>query len=125
MPGTALQIEEITATLQQIQNLWQQGRLDDVVGHYTADAILTGEGVPVVVRGSEGLRHGLAGLLASDPDANFDLRIGRALAENVAETWITVSAPSSGLALRALLVWVRNDNTWQINSESFSAGGPF
>ncbi|MCT8965230.1 nuclear transport factor 2 family protein [Pseudomonas veronii] len=125
MSSTGPQLEQIKTTLQQIQDLWHQGKADDVVSHYASDAILTGEGIPVVVRGSEQLRHGLTGLLASDPDANFDIRIGRVLAEDVAETWITVSAQSSGLALRALLVWVRIGGAWQIKSESFSAGGSF
>lgn len=119
------QIEEVSATLQHLQELWHDGKLEDVVNHYTSDAILTGEGVPVVVRGTEGLRQGLAGLLQSAPDANFDIRIARVLAEEVAETWITVSAKSSGLALRALLVWVRTNGAWKIGSESFSAGDVF
>lgn len=115
-------ISQVADTLAVIEDLWHAGKVEELAGYYTDDAVLTGEGVPIVIRGIEQVRPALAGLVSSNPDAQFRIRSGRALGDAAAETWITVVAPASGMALRVLLVWIKSTDVWQIASESFSAG---
>jgi uncharacterized protein (TIGR02246 family) len=116
----------VSAALAKVEQLWHAGDVDGVANYYARDVVLTGENVPVVVRGRDNVREVVRQLTAQHPKARFEIKIGRALGPAAAETWVRVSGPAPpggpALLLRVLLTWIYEDGLWRMSSESFSGG---
>lgn len=117
----------IQSQLKQMEKTWANQEIDALHAGFTADAMVSGEGMPAPVRDSAALRQLLAGMTADAKSVKLVVDRSKLLGPASALTWLTwiVTPRAEGAAefrMQSLTVWNKTADGWKITADMFAHG---